>query len=162
MIIVVVVNIGGRGRHIQYHMLRNPVPNPKVIVRGLQLQTAIEFIYGVSVTVSKLTILILYLKVFVGPIVRRLTWAIMVIVILQWLSFGVVVWASICQPFTFRWDKSVKGHCANSMASYRYFSVPNIVTDLGILLLPISTIWNLRVTRLQKFGLFFTFFTGGL
>ncbi|KAF2469064.1 uncharacterized protein BDR25DRAFT_230040 [Lindgomyces ingoldianus] len=155
---IVIVKIGGGGRHIEYHMLHDPM----AIKRYLQLQTATEFIYVVSVTVPKLTLLILYLKIFPHNIVRHLTWAMIVIVLLQWLIVGVIVWASICQPFRYKWDKNINGHCANLLASYRYFSIPNIITDIAILLLPVSTVWKLQVSKLQKLGIFLTFLAGGL
>jgi hypothetical protein len=156
--IIVIVKIGGGGRHIEYHLLNDPT----TIKTYLQLQTATEFLYVVAVTVPKLALLKLYLRVFTDNFVRRLTWVVVVVVILQWLVVGVIVWASICQPFSFKWDKSINGHCADLLASYRYFSVPNIITDVAILLLPTTTVWNLQVSKLHKIGIFLTFLTGGL
>ncbi|KAF2791122.1 hypothetical protein K505DRAFT_190733, partial [Melanomma pulvis-pyrius CBS 109.77] len=54
---------------------------------------------------------------------------------------------------------SINGHCSDLLAAYRYFSIPNILTDIAILLLPVSTVWNLQVSKLQKVGIFFTFLT---
>lgn len=141
------------------------IHDPTRITNYLQLQTAAEFIYMLAITTPKLTILTLYLRIFsVGTsrILRYITWATIVIVVLQWLSVGIVVWASICQPFRFRWDKRINGHCADMLALYRYVSVPNILTDLVILVLPISTIRNLQVSRIKRVGIFLTFLIGGL
>jgi hypothetical protein len=141
------------------------IHDPTAITRYLQLQTATEFLYVVAVTVPKLTILLLYLKVFssgTSNVVRRITYAMIVVVLLQWLTVGVIVWATICQPLRFKWDKSINGHCANLLAAYRYFSVPNILTDIGILLIPIPKIRGLQVSKVKRVGILLTFLTGGM
>lgn len=144
-----------------YHLLNDP----SVIRTYLQLQTAVEFLYVVAVTCPKLTMLFLYLKVFSNTthkIMRRVTWGLIIIVILQWLAVGVIVWLAICRPFRFKWEKTIDGKCGDLIASYRYFSIPNILTDILILMLPVSTIWRMQVSKVQKVGIFFTFITGGL
>ncbi|PVH95531.1 hypothetical protein DM02DRAFT_690005 [Periconia macrospinosa] len=149
----------GTGRHVAYHLLTDP----SKITQYLALQTAIEFIYCIAISTPKLQLLLLYLKIFrVGThrILRWIAWATMVCVILQWLIVGVIVWASICRPLRFKWDKSINGTCADLLAAYRYVSVPNILTDLVILVLPMSTVKNLHVSTLRKIGIFLTFLTG--
>ena len=69
---------------------------------------------------------------------------------------------TIFQPFSFKWDKSIDGHCSDLLAAYRYISIPNILTDLAILILPLSTLWHLNMSRTRKAGVFLTFLAGGL
>ncbi|KAF2177054.1 hypothetical protein K469DRAFT_677757 [Zopfia rhizophila CBS 207.26] len=147
------VTIGGAGRHIEYYMLNDP---PQ-IKKYLKFQTATEFLYCVSTTVPKLAILNLYLKIFNDSLVRKLTWAVIIAIFLQWISMGVVVWATICRPLAFKWDKSIDGHCSDLLAAYRYNSIPNVLTDLAILLIPIKTVRNLHVPKAQKIGIFSLF-----
>ena len=50
---------------------------------------------------------------------------------------------TICQRFAFKWDKAIPGgHCADLIAAYKYISIPNIVTDCAIVVLPFSTLWG--------------------
>jgi hypothetical protein len=114
-----------------------------------------------SVTFPKLAIILLYLKIFVDKWIRRFTWMVGVAILLNGIS-GLIVVFTICQPFNFKWNKAINGHCADIMASYRYVSVPNIITDVGVLLLPISTLYKLHISKLRKVGIFITFLTGGL
>ncbi len=132
----VTVKVGCSGRHIVYYMLYHPAQ----IEAYLKFQTTIEFLYCVAATVPKLAILSLYLRVFPDRLVRGLTWAVIIAIVLQWFSMGVVVWATICRPLAFKWDKSINGSCGDLLGAWRYNSIPNILYDLAILLLPIKSV----------------------
>jgi hypothetical protein len=135
--------------------------DPHTVTTYLKIQTAEEAIYMASVTLPKLAIILLYLKIFVDKWIRRLTWMVGVAILLNGIS-GLIVTFTICQPFNFKWNKAINGHCADIMAAYRYVSVPNIITDVGVLLLPISTLYKLQISNPRKIGIFITFLTGGL
>ncbi|KKY32331.1 putative integral membrane protein [Diaporthe ampelina] len=146
------------GRHVLYVL----GTEPKKLETWLKIQTADEAIYMTSVTLPKVAILIMFLHIFVEKRVRLITKVVMVVVVLHWLASGIIVMFTICQPFSFKWDKSIDGHCSNLIAAYRYISIPNILTDLAILVLPSSTLWHLNMSRTRKAGVFLTFLAGGL
>ena len=76
---------------------------------------------------------------------------------------NVVAGLTICTPLDYLWDKSIaRGHCINVAAFYRYAPMPNIFTDLAMLLLPLPLIWRLQTSRSTKIGLTFTFLTGSM
>ncbi|KAL9619442.1 MAG: hypothetical protein Q9160_005953 [Pyrenula sp. 1 TL-2023] len=131
------------------------------ITTGLMLQVVEEFLYGTSTTLPKLTILILYLKVLREKWARRITWVVALIVVLNAMAIFLTA-AFICHPFAANWDKSIPGHCGDYMIYYRCVSVPNIVTDLAILVLPLPTLYKLQISPAKKVGLVLTFLTGGL
>ena len=54
------------------------------------------------------------------------------------------------------------GHCNNIEAHFIYASIPNIVTDVAMILLPIPVVWNLHVPRHVKLGLVMTFLVAGM
>ncbi len=83
----VTVKVGCSGRHIVYYMLYHPAQ----IETYLKFQTTIEFLYCVAATVPKIAILSLYLRIFPDRLVRGLTWAVIIAIVLQWFSMGVVV-----------------------------------------------------------------------
>jgi hypothetical protein len=45
---------------------------------------------------------------------------------------------------------------------YTWFSIPNLVTDVAMLALPLPAIWTLKMSRGQKVGLTLTFLTGSM
>jgi hypothetical protein len=114
-----------------------------------------------GITIPKISILVLYLRIFADRRVRIATWVVFLIVIGHFVFTGIIATFTICQPFAFKWDKSIPGgHCTNLMAAYKYISIPNIVTDLGIL--AYSTLRQLHTDKIQRYGIFITFLAGGL
>ncbi|KAL1845921.1 hypothetical protein Daus18300_014412 [Diaporthe australafricana] len=150
--------LAGGGRHVLFVL----GTEPEKLGTWLRIQTADEAIYMTGVTLPKVAILIMFLHIFVGKRVRLITKVVTAVVILHWLVSGIIVMFTICQPFSFEWDKSIDGHCSDLIAVYRYISIPNILTDLAVLVLPLSTLWHLNMSRTRKAGVFLTFLAGGL
>ena len=63
-------------------------------------------------------------------------------------------------PISYSWDKSIGGRCIDDGAFYAYLSLPNVVTDVGMMILPIPMIWKLHSSPSKKFGLFSMFMLG--
>jgi hypothetical protein len=146
--------LGGAGRRAADQDL-------ETLVRLAKLFKAEEMIYISSVMLPKLVVLSLYIRLFMDP-VRRLSYLTGAFVIASFLA-GLLTWGFACQPFAFNWNKTiVGGHCINSHKQYAYFSIPNLVSDVAIILLPLHPLWNLQVPRSTKIGLLFTFLLGGL
>lgn len=118
--------------------------------------------YNFSLVFAKLSILLLYLRVFVGKLFRRVCWIMLAIIV----AYGVwIVTATIfsCFPIQYYWDKSVKGgHCQNTMAQYMSYSAVRISTDLAIFALPMPVLASLQMPRKQRALLMLVFSIGGL
>ncbi|RYP24957.1 hypothetical protein DL765_000185 [Monosporascus sp. GIB2] len=156
---ILLVQIGGAGRHMAYFLLNDP----STITMYLKLQTATEFVYMAGVTVPKVTILLLYLRIFPQRKIRIITWIVIGVVVTNFFTSGVIVGFTICRPFAYKWNKTIPGgRCANLMAAYRLISIPNLVTDLAILFLPFYPLWHLQISKTWKIGIFVTFMTGSL
>ena len=108
-----------------------------------------------------MAILTLYLKIFIGRVTRGLTWMMGVILAMFFFS-GLILALALCRPYAFKWDKTIHGTCGDIMAGYRWISIPSLITDFFILVIPIPTIWKLQMNKYKKFGLFVTFLTGSL
>ena len=107
-------------------------------------------------------ILCLYGRVITTKQYRYAIYTIGSIIVLACISCLIVAIA-ICQPFAYFWDLSIpNGHCGNIPAAYRYLSVPNLLTDVCILILPLHCVWNLHTKVIHKIGLTLTFLTGCL
>ena len=68
-----------------------------------------------------------------------------------------------CIPLRGFWDKSIQATCG--VDDYKFFqgnSIPNIITDLILLALPMPSVWALQITRSQKISLAMVFVLGGL
>ena len=75
----------------------------------------------------------------------------------------VITGLAACRPFAANWNPKLPGsHCIDNEAFFRYSSVPNIMTDIVMLVLPIRIVWNLHTTTRLKIGLTATFTVGSL
>jgi hypothetical protein len=82
---------------------------------------------------------------------------------LTWLS-ALTLSLVICQPMEYQWNPYIPGggHCGNIIRSYQMICVPNIVTDIMLLVLPLPALYKLQVNAVTKVGLFATFLIGSV
>lgn len=151
---ILFVKTGGAGRHAVALTMGE-------FVMSLKLTVVSEFAYPLSVTLPKLAILSLYLRVFTAKSFRYMCFAVIGIITLSYLATVVSV-CLMCTPFAYNWNKTIPGGHCGLIETYRWPSVPNVVTDLAILLMPLPTIWHLHTSVNQKIGLTITFLTGSV
>jgi hypothetical protein len=119
-------------------------------------------IYITSASVPKLAVVCIYLKIFTDKASRLCCW-----IVASALAIGPVITVPIiafqCTPTGYLWNKTiVGGHCLNQAHMFRYGSIPNIVTDVAMLLLPMPLIWRLHASIKVKIGLLITFLLGSM
>ncbi|MCJ1465078.1 hypothetical protein MMC07_003694 [Pseudocyphellaria aurata] len=115
-----------------------------------------------AVVFPKLSILVLYLRIFTEQTYRIACWAIAVFTIANCVG-SMAAGCFICRPLQFLWDETIPGgHCFNVMAWYRWSSFMNILTDVAMLILPLPVIWKIQNTKKVKIGLTITFATGNI
>ena len=123
---------------------------------------ALEWLYLTSVALPKMSVLCLYLRVFTSRVVRMTCYILLGFVGATWVAY-IISANLLCTPLAFQWDKTIPGgHCLSLEAYYKSTSVPNIVTDLIILVLPIPTVINLKLTNMRKLGLLMVFLVGSM
>ncbi|KAH2536824.1 hypothetical protein KXW97_006545, partial [Aspergillus fumigatus] len=106
-----------------------------------------QIVYGPLIFITKLSILLLYLRVF-APSFRSKTF--FCIHALIWLNFGfyfadTIVKIFECSPRAKIWDKTLKGHCININIPIIVTSSINVASDFLILVLPIVSVWRLQM-----------------
>jgi hypothetical protein len=151
------VKIGGVG----YHVDAVPVTTFET---WLQLSKVLEFTYTPAVMLAKLAALFLYCQVFEVPRYRRAIAGTGVIVILQGL-ISVILAFSICRPFRYFWTQVVDVNdrtCGDVMLFYKSYSIPSLVTDVVMLVLPWPILLRLQMRISEKIGLILTFLAASL
>ncbi|KAF1973490.1 hypothetical protein BU23DRAFT_417780, partial [Bimuria novae-zelandiae CBS 107.79] len=155
---IVMVKKAGTGRHTAYNLQTDPARLPEHL-KGIIID---EFLYPSAVAFPKLCVVILYLRVFTNKVERVIAWGLVGVIFAAWLSFFVATCFQ-CTPSAFNWDKSIPGgRCFDTVAFAYSSSVPNIVTDLVVIVLPIRTVLELRVSPGRKAGLMLIFLTGSV
>lgn len=151
------VKIGGVGHHVA------SLPT-ETFQTWLQLSKVLEFTYTPAVMFSKLAALVLYYRVFEAPNYRRVILGIGVIIILQGVISFILAF-TICRPFRYFWTQVTDpddGTCGDVMLFYKSYSIPSLVTDVAMLVLPWPILLKLHMPLPDKIGLFFTFLAASL
>jgi hypothetical protein len=148
--------MGGAGRHVEAVILFN---GPNMVMTRSKIDKGVEVVLFTALTAPKLSILVLYMRIFSTKGYRNVTYAVGSLVIATCLG-AFIMSATICRPIAYQWDHSIPGgRCADLMAAYTWVSVPNITSDLIMLVLPLPALYSLRIGMAAKTGLFFTFLT---
>jgi hypothetical protein len=94
----------------------------------------------------------------------KLTYAIIMAVIVLWCISQILVAAFTCIPLAGLWDPTIKAVCnpIGPDAQFYMGSIGNIITDVVILVLPIPIVWNLNLRKAQKTVLYVVFGVGFL
>jgi hypothetical protein len=146
----------GVGYHLDYVKTNHPV---KVITWGKYL-VALTVIYAIGINIPKLAILVLYRNLFPMRTVRIVVWTLAGILVLQSIS-NIVALLAACQPFEANYNPTIPGaKCMDKELFFTWASIPNVVTDLAMLILPLPIVWGLHNTRRIKIALTFTFLVG--
>ncbi|KJZ78233.1 hypothetical protein HIM_02271 [Hirsutella minnesotensis 3608] len=154
--------IGMKIGYIGYHISVVAKQHPEALVPWAKVLVIIPIIYSAACCLPKVVMLVLYLRLFIGK-AYRITCYILIAMVISLAVADIITGACLCTPIAFMWDKSIKGgHCIDIPAFYRYGTLPNAITDLFMLILPLPVVWNLRQTRRIKIGLTLTFLTGSV
>ena len=122
----------------------------------------LTYFYILVAWLTKISILLLYLRLFPDHIFRLIAKIALVFCCLAGFAF---FWACLlqCAPisliWTF-WDGEHKGKCASWAAQGWAHVVANIFADTFILLLPLPTIWKLNLPLEKKLGVMAMFSVG--
>ena len=149
--------IGGVG----YHVAAVPVTTFQT---WLKLSKVLEFTYTPAVMFAKLAALFLYYQVFEVTNYRRVIIGIGIITILQGV-IALILAFSICLPFRYFWTQAVDvndGTCGDVMLFYKSYSIPSLVTDVAMLIIPWPILLKLQMPISEKIGLMLTFLTASL
>lgn len=122
---------------------------------------AFECMYVTAVSLIKLSILAMYLRIFPS---REFKLGAYIIggTVIAWCIAIALVCIFQCDPLYKAWVPWAAGTCINLKASFIGNAVPNILTDIIILAMPIKQVWNLHATWAQKISLLCTFSLGSL
>jgi len=127
----------------------------------LQLFYVAQAFYKLNINLTKASILLLYLRIFIVKRFRIICW-IMLAIVVSYMIASTCAAIFQCTPIPRAWDKTVPGTCISITMNWYANAGFSIATDVIILLMPMPIIYSLRLQRNQKAGLMFVFALGGL
>jgi len=118
-----------------------------------------EATYYITVSLTKISILFLYLKLIPQRPYRIANWGMMAFVALT--AFTCVV-AGIfqCSPINKAWRPDLPGTCFNQVALFLSNAGLNILQDIVIYFLPVKTLWQIQLPKKQRIALIAIFVVG--
>jgi hypothetical protein len=139
--------------------------HPEKVQRFLIDVFALQIIYYTFINVPKLAVLVLYHRLF--SVRRGITWVTRILMAVLVLYTIISVFLSIfaCGRHVdafYSEDPNAAKQCIDMDAMQIYTSIPNIVTDVLILLVPMPVAFGLRVRMSVRLGIAMTFLMGSL
>ena len=121
-----------------------------------------QIFYGITAAVMKTCILMLYIRIFSPTPWSRFNIAIKALVIVIDVFYLGNTFAKIfqCWPREKIWMASLPGTCINLPILLSISGVFNCLSDIVILLVPIKGLWALKISKLQKLGIYVVFTVG--
>lgn len=123
---------------------------------------ASQFVYVALIAMIKTSVILMYLRIFPSENFRIYAFILQAVVI-AWAIAICFVAIFQCSPIEKAWlGQLVEGHCIDIGASFIGNAVPNIITDIAILCLPIVQVWKLQMNLTQRLSICFVFLLGSL
>ncbi len=119
------------------------------MVKYTQSFYASMLLYNASLVTVKISIVLMYRRIFVSPGMRRATLAALLFLV-AWSVCVIVSLGMICVPIEKLWDDTVDGQCELFVPVFFATASINTATDLLIFALPLPAIWKLALPLKQK------------
>ncbi|KAH7311910.1 hypothetical protein BKA65DRAFT_157462 [Rhexocercosporidium sp. MPI-PUGE-AT-0058] len=132
---------------------------PLNIITLLKIFYAVQLFYVILQTLAKMSILLLYLRIFPSQRFRLILRIAMAFMLCHGVAFFFVV-AFQCLPVRSIWDREIAGQCVDSQALIYAGAGFSIFEDFAIMLLPILELKGLNLSRRKRIALGFMFALG--
>lgn len=117
--------------------------------------------FGTALLTIKLSILLLYRRLFIGRRTVIILYLLGAVVTAWWLS-TILVWVFQCNPVRGQWDWTVPATCISQRTIFIATALPTPLTDIAMLLVPVVHVWRLQMTRSRQLVVSGMFLLGAL
>ncbi|AEO55679.1 hypothetical protein MYCTH_2299753 [Thermothelomyces thermophilus ATCC 42464] len=114
--------------------------------------------YNLSLCFTKISILLLYLRVLTHDYIRKTTWAAMAIVAI-YNAWAIGMYLTMCVPIAKVWNAKLEGYC-HPTSVWWALTYLHIITDFLIFIIPIPVVVTMTVPLRRKIGLLIVFTFG--
>ena len=120
-----------------------------------------QLLYVVAQPLAKISILLLFLRIFPDDRFRLVTKIAIALMVLQTIAFSISITLQ-CIPVSAVWDITRKGKCINSSAVVAAGAGFSIFEDLVIILLPVPQLKQLNFSMWRRLAVIAMFAMGSL
>lgn len=127
-----------------------------------KIYLALQILYNWLIMMPKLSILLMYYRIFeIVPYFRPAASFIVVLIFLTALTFSFMYPLS-CTPLEKMWTSDIEGHCIDPVLLWVINASLNMLADILTLCLPLPQVWQLPLKTVEKLAVSTTFALGGL
>ena len=144
----------GAGKHIQ------TLSEPET-VRFQKSVYAINEIYIATPASIKIAALLMYKRIFHVTKFKAAANRFIALICAWWIAETVAA-VFLCWPIAGFWNKTLNAKCVSLRNFDIAYAVVNITVNVTILVLPLRTVWRLKIRLVQKIVLSFVFLIGAL
>lgn len=131
-------------------------------VTMVQLLLAAEIMYAWNLCLTKVSVLLMFHRVFhLWTCSRLYLWAVGALT-LAWAVASTFLYLFACVPVQKLWESALPGSCMNPMATWVANMVVTALTDLAIVLFPMVQLWGMKFRVVEQVGLAIVFAVGFL
>jgi hypothetical protein len=106
--------------------------------------------YATAITFTKCSIIASYIRLFPHDSVRRVSYATGFIVVAFWICHIFAI-CFACYPIQALWDWTIVGAKCFPLVDFFFVAAGfNIATDIILCILPIPTLWSLKMPKAQR------------
>ena len=123
-----------------------------------------DVIYSLAIGFTKISIILLVLRVFCPQRRDPFYWVLQSLNLLNTIFYSIFFFVHIfqCTPRRKIWLAKMPGRCLDVVAVYISSVTFNICSDLAMYFIPLWKIWHLQIPKSRKLGISAIFATGGL
>ncbi|KAF7509484.1 hypothetical protein GJ744_008047 [Endocarpon pusillum] len=131
-------------------------------VTWAKLANVMEIYYNPLIFITKLSILLQYIKIFAPSRTGKTYWSVHFLIWINLLFYIAVMLVQImqCLPRAKIWNPTIPGRCVDIANVLIVGAIINVVSDVSILVLPIHKVWHLQMPRNRKIGVSAVFMAG--
>ena len=119
-----------------------------------------SFLYNTGLTLVKLSVLMFYRRVFGITRAKLIIYWIVGALLVGWFVAINFLNLFACTPVAKSWEHNLPGSCTDSKMDLIGTAIPNIFTDLILLILPMPVLWRLQMGLSRKLALAGVFAVG--
>ncbi|KAK4172100.1 hypothetical protein QBC36DRAFT_81315 [Triangularia setosa] len=128
------------------------IPKPDLFAT-LQIWFFGQITHKIALHLTKVSLLLLYVRIFSHVRAFRLTAMGLIYFIILYMISSTIVGICQCIPVASAWDLDIRGKCLNLYIIWNMNGVVSLATDVIILILPFPLVFGLHIPMSQKLAL---------
>ncbi|KAL2041589.1 hypothetical protein N7G274_005971 [Stereocaulon virgatum] len=108
-----------------------------------------QLLWVTSVTLVRASVISLYIRIFQTPAFRTRCYGVQTFNVAYCVAI-ILACCLICRPFSYNWDRTIRGTCGDQKSLDLAIAVLNLLLDVTTVGLPMPVLWRLQMATSKK------------